>query len=111
MNLITPDGYPDDDVECNGCGAANGLSRFFVPNTLYGLSVKEACDIHDYCYAVGTTGASKEAADEMFLVNMLTLIQEGSCWLRWLRERRAFKYYYAVKLFGYSAFWNNKVEN
>ncbi len=28
---------------CNGCGAKDGIK---VPDTIYGLSIKIACDIH-----------------------------------------------------------------
>lgn len=31
------------DEVCNGCGSKDGIK---VPDTIYGLSIKIACDIH-----------------------------------------------------------------
>jgi tRNA G37 N-methylase Trm5 len=52
--------------------------------------------------------AEKEAADRIFLNNMNRQIEASSKWLRWLRKRRALKYYFAVKWFGSTAFWDKK---
>lgn len=94
---------------CNGCGAKSGISSWLVPNTLYGLSVKAACNIHDYMYFVGTTNADKEEADRVFLNNMMRIInQDGAAWLAALRRRRALKYYEAVYYGGGEAFWKSK---
>lgn len=107
-------GYTElSDVErfviCNGCGSAQ--SKFdFVPDTLYGLSIKEACYRHDYAYFWGQTEAHKRAADRQFLANMLTIIeqQSGNALMRNLRSLRAVKYYMAVRDMGDKAFWANK---
>ena len=106
-------GYMElDDAErfviCNGCGAAN--SKFdFIPDTIYGLSIKEACYRHDYAYHVGKTEADKKAADEQFLRNMLTIINTQSIpLLKWARRWRAMTYYSAVCDKGHKAFWAGK---
>ena len=91
---------------CNGCGAAG--KGYLVPDSMYGLSVTEPCNIHDWQYAHGSTIADKEEADRVFLNNCLRLINDSSKWLRWLRRRRALKYYWVVKNFGGSAFWAGK---
>ena len=94
----------------NGCGSSS--ARFdYVPDTLYGLSIKRACIVHDWEYFVGATHEDKQIADRRFLDNMLLLIDAGSAWqhTRWLRHRRAVKYYQAVRLGGGSAFWGGKM--
>jgi hypothetical protein len=52
----------------------------------------------------------KEEADRVFLWNMLRIIhaRTSSRILTWLRRRRAYKYYLAVKHFGGPAFWAGK---
>lgn len=95
---------------CNGCGT-KGLGGLLVPDTLWGLSIEEACDIHDYMYSRGATIADKEEADRTFLNNMVRIIQEdgtGAWPVKQLRLRRAKTYYEAVRIFGGPAFWANK---
>lgn len=106
-------GYMElSDVErfmiCNGCGAAN--SKFdFVPDTIYGLSVREACYRHDYAYYIGRSEEDRLAADRQFLNNLLTIIELNSNFImRPLRRRRALKYYEAVREMGAKAFWAGK---
>lgn len=91
---------------CNGCGAKGGIE---VPSTFYGLDISESCNIHDFMYLQGKTNEDKEVADRVFLNNMNRIIEARSCcFLKFLRQRRAKKYYLAVKYFGGSAFWDNK---
>ena len=61
-------------------------------------------------YAVGVTQADKDEADRVFLNNMLRIIEAKTEFgpLKPLRNRRALKYYEAVKYFGGSAYWNHK---
>jgi hypothetical protein len=93
---------------CNGCGRAK--SKFdFVPDTIYGLCICEACDRHDYAYHVGKTEADKQAADEQFLRNMLTIINtKSNAFMKWPRTWRAASYYRAVCDKGHGAFWAGK---
>jgi len=92
----------------NGCGPKKFGS--LIPNTMYGLSVKEACNIHDFMYRDGHTLADKEAADRVFLNNMLRIIEDESrCRIiKVLRRYRAMTYYTAVRDFGGPAFWSGK---
>lgn len=94
---------------CNGCGAKGG---FNVPDTLYGLSMTEVCNIHDFDYRQGRTQEDKERADLRMLSNMLRKINAQTGWyqvlLRPLRRRRALKYYEAVAACGDKAFWAGK---
>jgi len=98
----------------NGCGAG-GWKIDLVPDSIYGLDVSDVCDIHDWMYEAGETLADKEEADRVMLNNLLRKINAKTkyAWLRWLRRKRALKYYQAVAEFGAPAFWadKNKPEN
>ncbi|MFH1999170.1 MAG: hypothetical protein ABIK28_05795, partial [Planctomycetota bacterium] len=93
-----------------GCGAEN--SKFdFVPDTIWGLNISEACNVHDLCYHFAEPKIEqKEEADRIFLNNLYRLIQNHTRLkiMKWLRRRRALKYYLAVKYFGGPAFWDRK---
>lgn len=102
---------PADYAPKEGCTCGAEKARFdYVPDTVYGLSIKGACCIHDHMYEGGLTHWDKERADRIFLENMLTLIQAGTKWgwLLWLRKHRAYSYYQAVVKFGGNAFWDGK---
>jgi len=90
-----------------GCGAES--ARFdLVPDTVWGLCIKPACNIHDYMYAVGKTLAEKIQADSIFLYNMNRIVECTGGALEWPRKRRVYKYFLAVKYKGHAAFWENK---
>lgn len=93
----------------NGCGT-RGLIGLLVPDTIYGLDVSEACRIHDFQYAVGSTPEEKDSADRAFINNLLRIIDANTKWkwLRKLRAERARTYYHAVCNFGGPAFWDGK---
>jgi hypothetical protein len=100
------------DIAVNGCGTG-GWKGALVPETMWGLDIREACNIHDWMYLAGETIADKEEADRVFLNNLLRIIETDSRWewLAALRRRRALKYYEAVRVFGGPAFWNGKNPN
>lgn len=112
--LYAPAGYwaltPAEKAKlCNGAGPDN--FAWLVPDTMYGLSITEAANIHDYMYSPLYTPWSdetKKEADRVFLNNMIRIINNASKWLRWLRLRRAHTYYNAVKYFGGPYYWHNK---
>lgn len=112
VDLVKPADYVAEK-NCS-CGAEDAAFDY-VPDTVYGLSIKEACCIHDYMYAGGLKQWDKERSDRIFLENMLHIIAEGTkwAWLRYLRKQRAYKYYMAVVKFGGPSFWSgkNKDEN
>lgn len=98
---------------CNGCGSAQ--AKFdFIPDTLWGLKITRACNIHDWDYYFGLTIEEKAKADRRFMNNMLRLIEADKTFLgrvlKPLRRRRALKYYEAVLAFGGPAFWNGKIK-
>lgn len=112
-NLYAPESFwsASPEVRCqvvNGCGTA-GWKGKLVPDTMYGLCVSAACDIHDWMYTVGQTLADKEEADRVFLNNLYRIINAAGGW-SWLvnaRLTRARDYFDAVHYFGGDAFWAN----
>lgn len=112
--LFAPESFwrlPPEEKEriCNGCGT-KGLCGFIVPDTVYGLCITPACQIHDYQYHVGETIADKDSADRAFYNNMLRIIDASTRprFLKKLRRRRAKTYYLAVAELGGPAFWAGK---
>lgn len=97
------------DEMCNGCGP-DGIGAILVPDTLWGIRITAACNIHDYMYAVGETIDDKARADRVFLNNMVRIIQAESRTrvMKWLRYRRAYKYFEAVNLLGGPYYWAGK---
>jgi len=94
---------------CNGCGPG-GWKWDIVPDTMYGLSVRDACDIHDWMYCHGKTVLDKDNADKVFKANLYQIIEKKtSFWpLKILRRIRACWYYLAVSWLGHAAFWKGK---
>ena len=118
IKLYAPNDYweASEDTKkeiCNGCGAKGGIK---VPNTFYGLCIREACSIHDWMYHTGKTKADKLFADAIFRLNLTILIDTHNeingnfinSILTPLRHSRAAKYYFAVVQWGEKAYWVNK---
>lgn len=95
---------------CNGCGAKGGIK---VPDTMYGLDIKEACNIHDWMFKHGKTYADFLFANGIFQVNLTRIIvqQSANKFMIMLRLRRASKYFNAVAMLGQDAYWKNKRRN
>ena len=94
-------------LTCNGCGTA---STWWVPDTIWGMDITPACNIHDFMYVCGLNEDDRAKADRVFLNNIIRLIQAKtkSKIVSWLRRHRAKIYYEAVRLFGGVAFWAGK---
>jgi len=94
-------------IYSNGCGPKlNGdwVARL-VPDFFYGLNIRLACDIHDYCWEVSETTEDFEISDEGFRFNLFSIIESvkypfSKRWLLWLRSYRATSYYRAVRGLG-----------
>lgn len=99
------------DKVVGGCGPG-GFGDYLVPDTIYGIRIREACRIHDFYYSAFMPGTyeCKFEADRVFLNNMIRIIKVGTKnrVLRLLMMNRAKEYYLAVKYFGGGAFWKNK---
>ena len=106
--LYAPDGFADllpseRSSICNGIGASSGLSRL-VPDTIWGIYVGIAGDIHDYSYWLGGTDEDRDTADAVFYHNLLVLIITHGGLLAPLRRWRARKYYLALRVGGKAHF-------
>ena len=109
VELYAPLGYTPK-ADCNGCGS--GWNAKLVPDTIYGMSIKDCCCIHDYGYEIGKTIEDKQREDRAFLNNTLRKIDANTWW--WYPKRlariRAYEYYKVVDRFGGTAFWEGKNE-
>ena len=92
---------------CNGAGAAGDWRSKFIPNSMWGLSLRKAFDRHDYAYHVGTSKEDKWDADIDFFVNCIILIlqADSNIILTYARMARAVKYFLAVHYKGDEAFY------
>lgn len=89
------------ETVCNGCGPGNWKIDL-VPDKLIGLSIHEACDIHDFEYYLGR---DKHAADERFFDNIISLIRaDDNDVLLPFRLQQAAVFYIAVKRCGAAHF-------
>jgi hypothetical protein len=100
QGLLAPESYwtlhEDEKYEItNGCGPSRATS--LVPNTIMGVNIRAACDIHDYTYAQSETVKSREEADFLFSYNMRSLAYFG-----------VDLYLMAVRLFGGKYFIHRK---
>lgn len=115
IKLFAPESYqlalindPDYvDQICNGCGTS-GWKGKIVPETMWGLNVTAACQIHDWMYYHGKSEEDRVEADRVFLNNLIRIINAHGGWLAWLRRYRATTYYNAVREFGAVPFWQGK---
>ena len=81
---------------CNGCGPHGWLGQL-VPDTIWGLNISEACNIHDWDYHIGV---DRELADDEFRENLHRLIDRGNPILAYIRRPRVEVYYQMVRRFG-----------
>lgn len=100
--------YTDEatiNMIAGGCGPGR-FGNYGLFDSVYWLSIKAACKIHDFDYAIGKTAEDKKIADHRFLDNMLKIIntQSKSSVLRILRRYRAVSYYNLVVECGEDAF-------
>jgi len=100
--LTYPRGYDDlPEDALNGCGPA-GWKFDLVPDTIWGLCVTEACNIHDAMYYTGLDEKDRTHADNTFLNNLNRIITHESRFkfLARFRRRRAWLMFAAVRKFG-----------
>jgi hypothetical protein len=91
-----------------GCGPG-GAGDKFVPDKILGVSIFQACRIHDWEYYFGATMAEKKKADNRFRDNSQRIIMTVSKWriLMIARLIISWGYYIAVAYGGGPAFWAN----
>jgi hypothetical protein len=105
-----------DEFNSYGCGPG-GIGDFLVPDTVYGLSIREACKIHDWGYrhCINASEVDRARHDRILHNNSQRIVIAGTDW-RWmkaLRLRRCLTYYQMVCNFGANAYWEerNKDQN
>jgi hypothetical protein len=113
VELFAPPEYwrlTDEERSQFRCGPGRGVLEWLVPETMYGLTITPACAIHDFSYRIGQNDQDKTDADDVFLNNMVRIIEAhtNNKILLCLRLRRAKTYYQMVKQFGGVAFWSGK---
>jgi hypothetical protein len=96
------------DRICNGCGP-DSWHVDLIPDSIFGVSVSAACDIHDFDYWVGGDATDRWHADLRLLGNMRLLINAAhSHWWQWpltaIRLRLCHRYFQAVRRFGIKHF-------
>lgn len=98
------------DMICNGIGPAGW--GWICPDTIYGLSITEIGDIHDYMFWEGETHEDWERSNRVFYNNCLRKIEMETKWkwLKWLRRRRAYHYYILLKRFSSHFYWKGKTD-
>ena len=111
-NLAAPWSFwiADDELRkavAGGCGPG-GIGDFFVPDRMYGLSMKPACKIHDWTFAVWNCKAGFDLSNNLFKNNMIRINEQhdGWQWVKRLRLLRIKKYFGAVHFFGEPAYYN-----
>ena len=113
VELFAPAEYwrlPESERAKLRCGPGRGVLEKLVPETVYLLTITPACAIHDFMYKIGETDQDKVDADDVFLNNMIRIIEANTTnkQILCLRLRRVRIYYMAVKFFGGPAFWKDK---
>jgi hypothetical protein len=98
-----------------GCGPG-GIGDVLVPDTVWGLNIKPACQIHDWYYRhwPEDTEEARLRADRIFFNNMLRIVnaKTKNRLLLALRRLRCKTYYKMVRSFGATAyFMDRNLEN
>ena len=86
----------------NGCGLDNDI----IPDSILGVDITQACQIHDWDYVQGKTEKDRRIADLNFLKNLKTLITAKSSIFNFLRLAIAGIYFAAVRAFGSPVFFD-----
>jgi len=94
-----------------GCGPG-GIGDWFVPDTMWGLSMRPACRIHDWDYRHGE-GCSEEhrkECDQRLRDNCKIIVNyhTKSKIVKSLRYVRINTYYFMVRTCGKSSYWNER---
>ena len=100
-----------DEFKSYGCGPG-GVGDFLVPDTVYGLSIRDACRIHDWAYrhSLGDSDEDRKRHDRILMNNSLRIVDAGTkFWIiKKLRYRRCKTYYQMVRAFGGPAYWSER---
>ena len=72
-----------------------------VPNHLLGLSISDQCDVHDLMFIRAKNSEELSEADEVFLENMMTQIENNPGPLSFGRKLLAYIYFGAVRIYSW----------
>jgi len=103
----------------NGVGSQVGFigkaTYHLIPNTIWGLNITPASDIHDFDYTEPREFDSKEdalrhkaEADKAFYRNVRKLIDRKGGWCKYGRRVRAWTYYRVLRACGKESFLAGK---
>jgi len=121
MKLFAPPEYWQYDYEIRenwGCGPG-GWGDLLVPDTILGLNIKPACQIHDYYYRhwPDPSEDARHMADRIFKFNMLRILANHytnrKLWpylsaLFFCRRKLIDHYYTTVHKYGGPAWHNDR---
>jgi hypothetical protein len=100
-----------DEFKSYGCGPG-GLGDFLIPDTVWFLSIRDACRIHDWGYrhSPGCSDEDRKRHDRILLNNSLRIVDANTKFrtLKFFRYRRCKTYYHAVRAFGGPAYWSER---
>ena len=104
------------DAVANGVGSeSEGIFYHLTPDTNWGMNINPVSHPHDWMYTFPLTFKSvaeglawKRLADHWFDLNHATMINDGSSWLKVVRNLRRDEYNLALAAGGSEAFWCNK---
>ena len=107
--LAAPESFWNADPDfisefTGGCGPGDSgsFTDRLIPDTIYFLNVTLACQIHDWTYVVWNSKEDFQISNKLFKNNMQRIVDQTDSpkWLKWLRYKRLYKYYWLVKHFG-----------
>lgn len=100
-----------DEFASYGCGPG-GLGDFLVPDTVWFLSIRDACRVHDWGYRHCKDASEDDRArhDRILKNNGQRIVDfhTESKFLKKLRYRRVLTYYKMVRSFGSPAYWSER---
>ena len=103
--LHAPDQYwkldEDEKKKLLNQSGPDGPLNYLVPNHLIGLNVSASCNIHDFMYSKARTSKDFKLADKIFLMNLMTQIEERPGVITPWRKILAYVYYSAVRIYSW----------
>jgi len=100
-----------DEFKSYGCGPG-WFGDLLVPDTVYFLSIKDACRIHDWGvrHSVEASEEHRARNDRILLNNSIRIVDTGTYFyfLKMLRYRRCRTYYNLVRIFGGPGYWEER---
>ena len=94
-----------------GCGPGV-LGRIGILDPIWGLSMKAACEIHDWTFLVWNDKAGFKLGNKIFKNNMLRINQQHDGWdcIKQKRLKRIKFYYDMVNDFGEPAYYDSHLK-